>query len=137
MKINYSVLAIVFAFCTITYAQSSKNENNNEERKADIVGAQAKKGNPAKQTVYFVQTSHNPEQCISVMDELKNNKEGVGVLENSYFGCKKGNHIICSFVDAADEAEARLMLPASMQKSAKIIPVERWTPALVERMHKK
>lgn len=44
-----------------------------------------------KKNVYFVQSAHNPEQCVATLSEMKS--KGDAYLSKFEFGCMSGDHI--------------------------------------------
>ena len=135
MKKIISVLAVVFAFSAIAFAQESKKENSPEERKADAAAAQGNKEGEAKQLVFFVQTIHTAEECKIAILEMATSK--AAIPDKMYFGCAHGNHTVYSILTGANEKEVRSMLPKAVQKSAVINPVDKFTMAQIDALHKK
>jgi len=104
-----------------------------------VIAQETSKEMPAqttpKQSWYYVETSHTAAQCMAAMDELKNSK--ANLLSKMYMGCHHGNHTCYGFLSGGSEASVRGMLPESTKKSAKIVPVDKFTAAEIEAGHKK
>lgn len=88
----------------------------------------------SKNNHYFIQSPHSQEQCMNVMTEMKG--KGDKYLSKFSFGCMSGDHTAYAFVDAPSEDAARMMLPKDVQQDAKIVKVDRFTAAQIEKMHK-
>ena len=116
MRKLVSVFALVLTLFAVTYGQEGQKE-------------------AAKEKVYFVTTTHTAAQCVQALDELNASKGGL--LDKMYFGCHHGDHTSYGFVTGNSEAEVRAMLPASVQKQAKITPVDRITAQELEKAHSK
>ncbi|TRZ75492.1 MAG: hypothetical protein D4R97_02355 [Bacteroidetes bacterium] len=88
-----------------------------------------------KTNKYFVIASHTPEQCMNNLVELKD-KGGDAYLSKFYFGCMSGDHTGYAFLDGNSEQDVRNMLPKGEQATAKIVKVEKFTVAQIDKMHK-
>ena len=84
--------------------------------------------------IYFVQATHNREQCLNNLDEMKT--KGEGFISKFEFGCNSGNHTGYAFLEATSEENVRLMLPKAVQANAKILKVDKFTLAQIEQIHK-
>jgi len=83
---------------------------------------------------YFVTAAHTPEQCMTVMDDMK--AKGDKALSKFKFGCKSGDHTMYAFVQAASADDARAMLPMAVQTNAKVVKVDVFTSKEIADMHK-
>lgn len=88
----------------------------------------------AGMNTYFVSAAHTPEQCMSVMDDMK--AKGDKGLSKFKWGCESGDHTTYGFVQAASADEARNMLPLAVQTNAKVVKVNTYTTKQMENMHK-
>jgi Skp family chaperone for outer membrane proteins len=90
---------------------------------------------PAEKTnKYFVQVSHTPDQCLNTLTEMKD--KGDAYLAKFNFGCMSGDHTAYAFLDGKSEEDIRQMLPKDQQTNAKIVKVDKFTAAQIEKMHK-
>jgi hypothetical protein len=87
-----------------------------------------------KTSVYYVQTSHTPEQCLKSLDDMKG--KGDAFLSKFEFGCMSGDHTAYAFLTGKSEADVRQMLPKDAQATAKIQKVDKFTPDQIEKLHK-
>ena len=88
----------------------------------------------AGMNTYFVSAAHTPEQCMTVMEDMKT--KGDKGLSKFKWGCESGDHTTYAFVQAASADEARNMLPMSVQTNAKVVKVNSYTTKQMENMHK-
>jgi len=88
----------------------------------------------AKKSTYFVQVPHTKEQCMSALVEMKD--KGDAVLSKFEYGCMSGDHTAYGFLEGSSEDAVRLILPADEQKDARIVKVNKFTAAEIEKMHK-
>jgi hypothetical protein len=112
------MLAIMMGIFGSAFAQSTKPAD-----KAEV-----------KKSVYFVQVPHTKEQCMDALVEMKD--QGEAVLSKFEYGCMSGDHTAYGFLEGQSEESVRLKLPAAEQKSAKIVKVNKFTAAEIEKMHK-
>jgi hypothetical protein len=91
-------------------------------------------GGSGKKDVYFVQATHNPEQCVATLNEMK--AKGDAFLSKFEFGCMSGDHTAYAFVEGASESDVRQMLPKELQGNAKIKKVDKFTSDQIEKIHK-
>jgi hypothetical protein len=106
--------ALLLSLCFVSFSQTSKPS--------------------AKMNVYFVQTSHTPEQCIQALTDLKG--KGDAYLSKFEFGCMSGNHTGYAFLEGSSEENVRQMLPKEAQDNAKIQKVDKFTSDQIEKLHK-
>jgi hypothetical protein len=92
------------------------------------------KGTMAKgpQNHYLIMMTHTPEECLKALDEFSTQGKSLGTFE---FGCKSGDHTAYAIVAAANEDAARNTCPTSMRANAKIIAVNKFTPAEIKKLH--
>jgi hypothetical protein len=99
---------------------------------ASAVFAQdAKKGSMTN--TYFVMTTHTPEQCMNNAMELK--EKGETYISKFWFGCHSGDHTGYAFLTGNSEDDVRKMLVKNAQASAKIMKVDKFTIAEIEKLH--
>lgn len=88
----------------------------------------------AKANVYFVLTTHTPEQCLKTLDDMKG--KGDAFLSKFEFGCMSGDHTAYAFLEGKSEEDVRQMLPKDVQATAKIQKVDKFTPDQIEKLQK-
>jgi hypothetical protein len=88
----------------------------------------------AKTSVYYVQTTHTPEQCLKTLDDMKG--KGDAFLSKFEFGCMSGDHTGYAFLTGKSEEDVRQMLPKDAQATAKIQKVDKFTPDQIDKLHK-
>ena len=96
-----------------------------------VFAQDAKKG--SMMNTYFVMTTHTPEQCMNNAMELK--EKGEAYISKFYFGCHSGDHTGYAFLSGASEDAVRKMLVKDAQASAKIMKVDKFTVAGIEKLH--
>jgi hypothetical protein len=102
---------------------------------AIVSNLSAQTAKPAETTSkYFVQVPHTPDQCMNMMTNMKD--KGDAYLSKFSFGCMSGDHTAYAFLDGKSEDDVRQMLPKDQQAGAKIVKVDKFTAAQIEKMHK-
>ncbi len=82
---------------------------------------------------YFVKSPHTHEQCMSVLMTMK--EKGDEHLSKFYFGCKSGDHTSYAFLHAESEDAARMMIPAEIRETSKIVKVDKFNSDQISKMH--
>lgn len=82
---------------------------------------------------YMVMATHTPEQCMNVLDDFETAK----ALKNFEFGCESGDHTAYAIVTAANEDEAKAMLPEDQRANAKVVKLDRFTAEQLRAVHAK
>ena len=100
-------------------------------------GTMQKKAMPAKgakpaMSLFLIESPHAPEECLKVMDEVKESKE----LAAWDWGCAAGNHTGYRIVHAADENAALAMVPEDVRAKAHAFKISKMTAAQLEAAHK-
>jgi len=95
-------------------------------------GDDAKSG--AMKSVYFLETRHTPEQCLEALDAVGGQPKLIGKVE---WGCMAGDHAGYAFIEGANEAAVRKMLPEVLRADAKIVKVDKFTTAQIKSFHEK
>ena len=107
--------AFLLCLCTVSFSQSTTASTGNKN-------------------VYFVQTTHTPEQCLNTLGDMKT--KGDDFLSKFEFGCMSGNHTGYAFLEGTSEENVKMMLPKDVQATAKIQKVDKFTAAQIENLHK-
>jgi ABC-type amino acid transport substrate-binding protein len=108
--------AFLFTICLVSFSQSATTSTS------------------VKTNVYYVQSTHTPEQCLKTLDDMKG--KGDAFLSKFEFGCMSGDHTAYAFLAGTSEADVRQMLPKDLQANAKIQKVDKFTPDQIEKLHK-
>lgn len=82
---------------------------------------------------YLLEVPHTDEECMQALDDLAENEPGL--LEESWFGCKGGEHTEWATVEAENETEARNMIPDFLQDKAHIVEVSKFSSSEIKSMH--
>lgn len=80
---------------------------------------------------YLVETSHNREDCLHVLDQFV----AYGHITNFEWGCESG---ICSgwaMVEAENEEQALYSVPSLLRDRAKVIKLSKFTPEKIQEFH--
>ena len=99
------------------------------------LNAQSKAKKVEAQSTYYIQVSHTPEQCLAELDRFS--AETPEFLDKVEWGCMSGDHTAYAFVMAANENEARAMLPESSRSRAKVVATSKLTVAQIKSFHEK
>jgi hypothetical protein len=91
-------------------------------------------GGTGKKEVFFVQSTHTPEQCVTTLTDMKS--KGDAFLTKFEFGCMSGDHTAYAFLEGTSESDVRQMLPKDLQANAKIKKVDKFTGDQIEKIHK-
>jgi hypothetical protein len=83
---------------------------------------------------FIVESKHTPEDCLASLDEIM--AYDPKLLDQFLWGCKSGEHTGWAMFEGESEEDIKNMLPESMKKDARIIPVAHFTPAQIEAAHK-
>ena len=84
---------------------------------------------------YMVTATHEPEQCLDALGEIM--AKGTDSLNKFVFGCKEGDHTGYAIIDAENRSAALDVLPDTMQETACVAKVDRFTPADIKSLHAK
>ena len=112
LKVLTSV--VLLSLCMVSFSQSTKSGSNTN--------------------LYFVQTTHTPEQCLNTLTDMKT--KGDAFLAKFEFVCMSGNHTAYAFLQGSSEESVKQMLPKEIQANAKILKVDKFTAAQIENLHK-
>jgi hypothetical protein len=112
LRIGMSLFLL--SLCFVAFGQSSKTDN--------------------KKNVYFVQTTHTPDQCLNTLTGMKD--KGDAFLSKFEFGCMSGKHIGYAFLEGSSEDNVKMMLPKDLQATATVLKVDKFTAQQIEDLHK-
>ncbi len=78
---------------------------------------------------------HEDAQCVDALDDmLAHDPE---LQSQVVYGCHFGDHTGYAIVEASDEAEVRRRLPDSLNKRARVVEVEHFSPEEIKAHHDK
>mgnify|MGYP001279830224 FL=1 len=80
---------------------------------------------------YLVETSHNREDCLHVLDEFVIH----GHITHFEWGCESGVCTGWAFVDAESEEQALYAVPALIRNKARVIKLSQFTPEKIQEFH--
>ena len=85
---------------------------------------------------YLIEDSHGPShiECVEALDAFL--QAGAHYLTNAEWGCRVGVHTAWIIVEAENDAEARLMVPPVIRRSARLVKLNRFTPEEIREMGK-
>ena len=80
---------------------------------------------------YLVETSHNREDCLHVLDQFVT----YGHITHFEWGCESG---VCSgwaFIEAESEEQALYSVPVFLREKARIVKLSKFTPEKIQEFH--
>jgi hypothetical protein len=80
---------------------------------------------------YIVETSHNREDCLKVLDQFVI----YGHITNFEWGCENGVCKGWAFIDAESEEQALLSVPAFLRNRAIVVKLSKFTPEKIQQFH--
>jgi len=83
---------------------------------------------------YIVEIAHTSEDCAEALDSVvAMSKEFINRFD---WGCKAGEHTGWAVVEAGNESIARMMLPTSVRREARVVLLNKFTVEDVQSFHK-
>lgn len=79
----------------------------------------------------MVETSHNREDCLHVLDEFVIH----GHITNFEWGCESGICTGWAIVEAESEEQALYSVPTLIRSKARVIKLSRFTPEKIQEFH--
>jgi hypothetical protein len=98
-------------------------------------GAKTTAAKDSGKSMYFIEVTHTPEQCLKTLDEVKD--MGKDKLMKWEWGCMSGNHTGYLMVEANNQAEALNWVPMDERSSAKVIKLNKFSMDQIAEFHKK
>ena len=80
---------------------------------------------------YMVETSHNREDCLHVLDEFVVH----GHITHFEWGCESGVCTGWAIVEAESEEQALYAVPSLLRPKAKVIKLSKFTPEKIQEFH--
>jgi hypothetical protein len=80
---------------------------------------------------YLVESIHTEEECYHVVEQFVY----YGYVMHFDWGCEAGVHSSWAIVEAEDEHEALLSIPALMRPKARAVRLNKYTPEMVQAAH--
>jgi hypothetical protein len=82
---------------------------------------------------YLLTCEHVPEDCLGDLDSIFSfSHELLGRFD---WGCKDGEHVGWVVVEAQDEATARMLLPTSIRRKARVRKVNKFSQEDLQAAH--
>jgi len=81
---------------------------------------------------YLIETPHTGEECLDLIKLLN----AQGYLWNFNWGCKAGIHSGWAIIDAENEAQARLAVPALVRRRARVVRLNKFDGSIIEDCEK-
>jgi hypothetical protein len=88
-------------------------------------------GKGLKMDRYLVETSHDREDCLHVLDQFV----AYGHITHFEWGCENGVCTGWAFVDAENEEQALFSVPAFLREKARAVKVSHFTPEKIQEFH--
>jgi hypothetical protein len=80
---------------------------------------------------YMVETTHNREDCLHVLDEFVIH----GHITHFDWGCESGICTGWAIVEAESEEQALYAVPSLLRQKARVIKLSRFTPEKIQEFH--
>jgi hypothetical protein len=80
---------------------------------------------------YMVETSHNREDCLHVLDEFVVH----GHITHFDWGCESGICTGWAVVEAESEEHALYAVPSLLRPKARVIKLSKFTPEKIQEFH--
>ena len=80
---------------------------------------------------YLIESPHTKENCTHVLKQV----EAMGYLTHFEWGCASGLHTGFAIIEAESEAQARMVVPTSGRKEARIVKLNRFSPEMLKSSH--
>lgn len=84
---------------------------------------------------FQIVTPHDDAQCVLALDEML--AHDAELQSQLVYGCHFGDHTGYALIEASDEAEARSRLPKLLNRRARVVAVENFTPEEIRSKHDK
>jgi hypothetical protein len=84
---------------------------------------------------YLIVSPHTPEECLKTLDTYLGKDQKT--LAKMDWGCMSGDHTGYLKVSADSEQAALALLPEAQRASAKVIPLNKFTPEQIKSFHAK
>ena len=80
---------------------------------------------------YIVETNHDREDCLHILDQFV----AYGHITHFEWGCESGVCTGWAIVEAENESEAMLSVPALLRPKSRAVKLSRFTPELIQHFH--
>ncbi len=85
--------------------------------------------------LYMITSAHEPEECLDTLDRIQSKDSAL--LDTFVFGCKEGDHTGYAILEAESRIRALDLLPDTLQETACITRVDRFTAEDIRSFHAK
>jgi hypothetical protein len=80
---------------------------------------------------FLVETNHDREDCLHILDQFV----AYGHITNFEWGCESGICTGWAILEAEDETQALLSVPAIVRSKSRAVKLSRFTPELIQHFH--
>ena len=80
---------------------------------------------------YLVISPHTEKDCATALKQLLY----IGYITHFDWGCMDGEHTGWAIIEAKTSSEALLVVPPTQRSTAKVVRLNKFSPADVEKMH--
>lgn len=80
---------------------------------------------------YMVETSHNREDCLRILDEFVLH----GHITHFEWGCESGVCTGWAIIEAESEEQALYAVPTFLRGKAKVVKLSKFTPEKIQEFH--
>ena len=80
---------------------------------------------------YLVESTHTAEDCHHVVEQFMI----FGHILNFDWGCEAGVHTSWAIIEAENESQALLSVPARLRSQARAIRLHKYTPETLQAQH--
>ena len=80
---------------------------------------------------YLIETPHTGKECAKLIREI----HAQGYLHHFEWGCEAGVHCGWAIIESESEEKARLVVPPSLRKTARVIKLTTYDGADAESLH--
>lgn len=128
-KLNYLRVILMLLFLSVfTLSLYAQDETKTKEQKSKQEQTTMKNSSGK----YLVKFEHTPEQCLSDLEKIKDNNEGM--LSQIYWGCNHGDHTGYMMTDANSEQAAVKGIPSGIK--TEVVQLDKFNKKQIEDAHK-
>ncbi len=80
---------------------------------------------------FLIESPHSPEECLKTLDLVL----AAGYLTHFQWACLSGEHKGYLILEAANKAEALMVVPSFVRNKARAIELTQFNPEQVKSMH--
>jgi len=80
---------------------------------------------------YLIESPHELKDCALILQQIK----AMGYLYNFDWGCQSDVHTGWAIIEVENESQARMVVPWMVREKARIIKLNKFSPAEVDTLH--